>query len=246
MKKKMAGTDWLNNFLDTNPNLLFHKPDATSAARVRGFKKPTVNYFFDLFQRILETKNFSPSRIYNADEVPNKKSKIAAMKGNKQVGAISSAEREETTTAVMFMSATGHFIPPFLILPRARMNDSLKNGTPSGAEFACNPSGYMTVDILCAWFDHFLLNVHPKTDNPVLLVVDGHSSHTKNLSNITEKARVNHATIIVLPPHCSNMLQPLNSNHSLRSRSIYEHCIHEGCHNTDSGKWFQEDWIVAL
>uniref|UniRef100_A0A182NVN1 DDE-1 domain-containing protein n=1 Tax=Anopheles dirus TaxID=7168 RepID=A0A182NVN1_9DIPT len=152
--------------------------------------------------------------------VPNKKSKIAAMKGKKQVGAISSAERGETTTAVMCMSATGHVIPPFLIFPRARMNDSLKNGTPSGTEFACNPSGYMTVDIFCAWFDHFLHYVHPKADNPVLLVVDGHSSHTKNLA-VTEKARVNHVTIIVLPPHCSNKLQPLDVSFMAPFKNYY-------------------------
>lgn len=131
------------------------------------------------------------------------------MKGKKQVGGITSAERGETTTAVMCMSATGLFIPSFLIFPRARMNDSLNNGTPSGTQLACNPSGYITVEIFRAWFDHFLLNVYPTADDPVLLIVDGLSSHTKSLA-VIDKAKANHVTIIVLPPHCSNKLHPLD------------------------------------
>lgn len=139
---------------------------------------------------------------------PNKK-KIAALKGKRQVGVISSAERGETTTVVMSMSANGHYLPPFVIFPRARMNDSLKHGAPPGTMFVCNPSGYMTIDVFKTWFDHFLDHAHPSEADPVLLLVDGHSSHTKNLA-VIEKARKYHVTILVLPPHCTNKMQPLD------------------------------------
>ena len=67
-KKKIAGRNWMDGFLKRNPNLSFRKPKATSTARARSFNKPTVNSFFDLYQKILEANKFSPSRIYNADE----------------------------------------------------------------------------------------------------------------------------------------------------------------------------------
>lgn len=109
----------------------------------------------------------------------------------------------------MCMSAVGHHLPPFLIYPRVRMNAALKTGAPEGAEFSCNPSGYMTLELFNVWFDHFLKHTHPSEESPVLLIIDGHSSHTKNLA-FTEKARAHHVTVLVLPPHCSNKLQPLD------------------------------------
>lgn len=67
-KLKMAGRYWLEGFLRRNPILSFRKPEATSAARARGFNKPSVDAFFNLLRGVLDEKNFPPSRIYNADE----------------------------------------------------------------------------------------------------------------------------------------------------------------------------------
>ena len=43
---------------------------------------------------------------------------------------------------------------------------------------------------------------------PVILVMDRHYSHTKNLEVIIS-ARKNHVDIIFLPPHSSYKIQPL-------------------------------------
>jgi len=43
---------------------------------------------------------------------------------------------------------------------------------------------------------------------PSLLILDGHSTHTKNLA-VIDLAREN-AETLVLPPHCSHRLQPLD------------------------------------
>lgn len=89
------------------------------------------------------------------------------------------------------------------------MHETLKKGAPDGSKFACNPSGYMNSDIFIEWFDHFIENVKPTENDPVLLIIDGHSSHTKNLT-FADKAKANHVTVLVLPPHCSHKMQPLD------------------------------------
>ncbi|XP_055622333.1 uncharacterized protein LOC129765913 [Toxorhynchites rutilus septentrionalis] len=222
---KIAGKAWLSNFLKRNPKLSFRKPEATSAARARGFNKPAVSAFYDLLEEALKDPKLTPDRVLNADEtsvctVPPKKSKVAALKGKKQLGGITSAERGETATAVMCMSATEQHRPPFFIFLRMRMHEALKKGASRGSKFACNASGYMTVEIFNEWFDHFLEHVKPSEDSPALLIIDGHSSHTKNLA-FTEKARANFVKVLVLPPHTSNKLQPLDVSFMASFKTYY-------------------------
>ncbi|XP_062554738.1 uncharacterized protein LOC134219866 [Armigeres subalbatus] len=109
----------------------------------------------------------------------------------------------------MCMSATGHFVPPFVIFPRVRMTDKLKLGAPPGTVFSCNPSGWMTAEGFNKWFEHFIRHTKPSAEDPVLLILDGHSSHTKNLEFI-DRARECNVHVLSLPPHCSHKLQPLD------------------------------------
>nr|XP_047139049.1 uncharacterized protein LOC124814970 [Hydra vulgaris] len=52
--------------------------------------------------------------------------------------------------------------------------------------------------------------VQPQSRNqPVLLILDGHSSHKKNLS-VIKKARHSIVIILSLPSHCTHKLQPLD------------------------------------
>ncbi|XP_062554431.1 uncharacterized protein LOC134219646 [Armigeres subalbatus] len=109
----------------------------------------------------------------------------------------------------MCVSAAGHFLPPMLIFPRSRLTDQLKKGAPAESVFSCNGSGWMTIADFNIWFNHFLAQTRPSPQAPVLLLLDGHASHVKNLTLI-EKARNNNVTILCFPPHCSHKLQPLD------------------------------------
>jgi len=62
------------------------------------------------------------------------------------------------------------------------------DGAPAGSVSSCHPSGWMQIDIFTTWLDHFVHFVKPSADDPVLLIVDGHYSHTKNLY-VVDKAR---------------------------------------------------------
>ncbi|XP_065670994.1 uncharacterized protein LOC136089198 [Hydra vulgaris] len=111
----------------------------------------------------------------------------------------------------MSMSASGIYVPPLIIFPRVRApkNVNIIEKAPLGTIASYHPSGWMQADIFLKWFDHFLSFVMPSKKRPVLLLLDGHATHTKNMEFIM-KPRENYATVICFPPHCSHRLQPLD------------------------------------
>jgi len=112
-------------------------------------------------------------------------------------------------TVVTCMSPTGHFIPPLLAFPRKNMKQELMNGTPPGSIHACHPSGWIQSKIFFQWFLNFSKHTKLTKEDPVILVLDGHYSHTRNLKVIT-LAREDYVDIICHPPYSSHKMQPLD------------------------------------
>ena len=67
----------------------------------------------------------------------------------------------------------------------------------------------MDHDAFFTWIQHFHSNVQSSKEHPVLQILDGHNSHTKNIQAI-EFARENGIHMISLPPHTTHRLQPLD------------------------------------
>jgi hypothetical protein len=88
------------------------------------------------------------------------------------------------------------------------MKQEIMNGTPPGSIHACHPSGWIQREDFFQWFLHFIKHTKPTKEDPVILVLDGHYSHTRNMEIIT-LAQENHVDIICLPSHSSHKMQPL-------------------------------------
>jgi hypothetical protein len=212
--KKIAGKKWFYNFLRRHPDLSLRQPEATSLARVRGFNQKSVGEFFDLYEQIVEENNLSETRIFNADEsgfstVQKKTQKIVGQKGKRQIGGITSGERGVNTTIVCCASPSGFFLPPMVIFKRMRMHEALKKGAPPGSLVEVSETGYINSELFVKFLQHFIDHVHPTKEKKVLLLVDGHTTHSKNIKAIV-LAKENGVILLQLPGHTTHRLQPLD------------------------------------
>ena len=212
-QKKKAGKDWLRNFMSRH-KFSHRKAEHTSSARANGFNKENVKEFFHLLKELMDEYNFTPDRIFNVDEtgisiVPKTSPKIIARKGRRQVGGLTAGERGENVTAEICMSAAGTYMPPMLIFPRVKENQELLNDAPPGAWGEFHKSGYMQTDIFTKWFEKFVQFSKATPENKVLLLLDGHVTHVRNLK-VIDMAKENGVEILCFPPHCTHKMQPLD------------------------------------
>lgn len=211
-ESKKAGKDWLYGFLKRYPSLSLRSPEPTSLSRAIGFRKTEVETFYNNLEKVLSKENIQATDVYNCDEVGmssvQKPQKVLAKKGKKQVGQIVSAEKGETTTALVCMSAGGNFIPPMLIFKRKNMNKQLMKDAPTGSISGTSPTGWINTQLFTTWMRHFIKHTRASLDHKVLLVLDNHESHQS--IETYELCRSNGVIMVSLPPHTSHRLQPLD------------------------------------
>lgn len=109
----------------------------------------------------------------------------------------------------MCMNATGGFIPAMFVFPRKNMKAELLDGAPPGSIAACHPSGWIQQHLFTQWLYHFIRHAKPSAESPILLTLDSHYSHTRNI-DVIDIARQNNVTIVSLPPHTSHKMQSLD------------------------------------
>jgi len=192
-RNEKAGRKWLKNFPRRHPQISVRTPEGISLSRARGFTPESVAQFFEIYEIAMEHKH----------------TKIFGWKGKRQISSLQSTERGSLVTLVNCMRPIVRFIPPLLVFPRKNMKQELMNGTPPGSTHACHSSGWIESEIFFQWFIHFIKHTKPTKEDPVILEMDEHYSHTRNLEVIT-LARENHVDIICLPPHSNYKMQPLD------------------------------------
>jgi len=95
--REAAGKDWFKSCMKRHSDKLsLRQPIGTSTARAIGFSKEQVGIFFDLYEKELVARDYPPSLIFSVDEtgltvVQKKQPKILALKGQRQIGALTAA-----------------------------------------------------------------------------------------------------------------------------------------------------------
>lgn len=171
-----------------------------------------VNRFYEDLETVLKKYSFEPHMIWNIDETGcrtvTNPPKVVAVRGSKQVGQVTSAERGNLITMLVFINASRGTILPEFVFPRVHYkNIMLKDGS-NDAHDLTNPSGWITEEGFVASLKHIIKFVKPSKDKPCLTLMDNHKTHIT--VEIVILAREKNIIMLTFPPHCSHRLQPLD------------------------------------
>ncbi|GBN93169.1 hypothetical protein AVEN_6638-1 [Araneus ventricosus] len=99
------------------------------------------------------------------------------------------------------------------------MNPLLYKDAPNGTLPLISDIGYMNSYLLIDCLKHFVKHAKPATEDPVLLILDNHTSHCSPPAVLF--CRENLITFLTLPPHTSHVLQPLDKCFFAPLKALY-------------------------
>ncbi len=160
--------------------------------------------------------NRNPKLIFNMDETMiNSNRKLKVITPQKTLPLIIENQKYPHITGVVTICADGFCLDPFIILADKKTKRNIENIIDK-AFVVSTPSGWMNKDCFiiyvlyfCSFLTHYRLQLPPDLrDEPVLLIVDGHSSRENYLANYI--LNIFNVDLLVLPGHCTHVLQPFD------------------------------------
>lgn len=222
MDKKTPFTDdrpsrhWYEVFRKRHPELSIRKPQHLSTSRAAVSREELQDWFRDS-EKYLASKsllNISPTRIFNCDEssillCPDAVS-VLAEKGSRAVYKIVDGGKEALTVLFMYR-ADGTRAPPMLMYSyKKSVPKKIDDNTSTGWGIGVSDSGWMTTETFYEYITNVFYPwlVKEKTEFPVVLFMDNHSSHL-NLP-LVSFCREKQIELVMLPPNSTHIMQPLD------------------------------------
>ena len=212
--RKHISQGWWCRFRDRWPQLNLRRGDPFSIAREKMTSRHVFDNYFDLLEETLDEFDLKdkPSQIYNCDKsgmpLEHMPPCVVAVKGTKKVRQVSSGNKTQITI-LGCCSATGQAIPPMVVFSGKKINYELSKWEIPGTLYGTSDSGLMDQELFANWFtNHFLQ--HAVSSRPLLLMLDGHSSHYT--LDLIQSAADNDVVIFCLPPHTMADTQPLDTS----------------------------------
>jgi hypothetical protein len=208
--KDRPGKKWWQRFMRDHPELSFRVPQELSKARAAKGNPVVLQKHFETLQQIINEHSLTAERIWNIDEtgfnLAPRLQKVLAKKGARQVHKTAAGNSNEHVSVCPTISAAGTYIPPLIIYKGVNVVEGLLSGlsVPPGTVAAFTNTGYMHEDIFRMYIEHFNQSIPPV--RPVLLMLDGHSSHIDLIS--INFCRNNNILLYVLPSNTTHLLQP--------------------------------------
>ena len=186
------------------------KPRALEIQRAKAGNQKSVNSYFDELEKVITKYNLKdkPHLSFNVDEkgIQQNHSHPSVVAGHTLAVQEVVLAKSSTTTVLGCGSAAGVAIPPFFVFEGTRMRQELMEGKSPGADGTVSETGWSNTDVFMRYIEeHFLKYVPGREDNPILLLLDGHKSHTS--VGLVDWAITHNIILFVLPVHTSHFLQ---------------------------------------
>ncbi|KAJ8958571.1 hypothetical protein NQ314_006384 [Rhamnusium bicolor] len=196
-----------------HPHLSLRTPEGCSLSQATSFNRHNVNMFYDKLHDIMlrEPAFADGTRVYNLDETctmtVQKCAKVLVVKGQKQIGKVTSAEKGTLITTCCIINAAGNSLPPIMIFPCVHFKQHMLVGDPIGTLGLATPSGWMNTELFVETMRHFIKHTNSSKENASLLIMDNFEAYI-SLKAI-DLAKDNGVTILTVPPHSTGKIQPL-------------------------------------
>ena len=136
----------------------------------------------------------------------HKPQKVIALRGAKKVHVRTSGNKSQITILAC-ANAAGNTIPPMVIFEGKRLNPEWTKGEVPDTLYGMSDKGWTDMELFNYWMkDLFLKHIPP--GRPVMLLLDGHSSHYE--PDTVRLAATEGVVILCLPPHTTHVSQPLD------------------------------------
>ncbi|XP_045214877.2 uncharacterized protein LOC123564977 [Mercenaria mercenaria] len=212
-KDKPLSTKWLKGLRERWPKIKRFTPRALEHVRAKMAKESVISEYFENLQTCVNKYDLTdkPHLILNVDEKGvsvNHKPPGIVGGGDICPQAVTSG-KGNTITILGCGSASGIAIPPFFVFPGKRMNPDLMKGSTPGTSGTVSETGWSNTEVFRTYLEmHFLKYVPGRSDEKILLILDGHRSHVS--VGLVEWAKTHNIILFLLPAYTSHILQPLD------------------------------------
>jgi hypothetical protein len=183
-------------------------------SRFEGVNYSVINAYFDALTDLFFENSYSSDAIFNVDETSfalgtTLPSKVLIRGGDTRAFKKISG-RQEWITAIECIGASGVALPPLLIFKAKYTNTAwIPASTPEKWKFSTSASGWTSDNHAYEWLTTLFEPETRRNDGKRrLLLLDGHGSHltARFIAFCIDKS----IDLVVLPPHTSHILQPLD------------------------------------
>jgi hypothetical protein len=209
------GYSWIERFKNRHPELGGIWTRQIESVRFHAVNYDTVKAWFDAVTELVLEHQYAPEWIFNMDEsgfaVGDSQCSRALVNVREESSWKIVSGRTEWITAIECVNAAGEAIPPLLIYKAKHTNTAwIPAHTPSNWRFSTSTSGWTSNSHAYEWITTVFEPSTRPEDPSVrrLLIMDGHISHIT--ANLIAFCMQNMIDLLILPPHTSHILQPLD------------------------------------
>ncbi len=242
------GEQWVQRFLQRHPHLKTAMGHSIELSRITDASPEVIKRWYEIFFLTIEEYGIKWGNVYNQDEsgfaIGTKGRSHVVIDSNVKVGYQAEPGRREWATIVECICADGSSIPPLIIFKGKNLSKNwIPKQVPKGWHVSANLTGWTSNIHGQEWLEKcFEPATREKANEQMqLLICDGHDSH---ISGKFIRHCIQHdIVLILLPPHCSHLLQPLDVSifgplKSALSKEL-DHIFRTGISTLQKIEWFQ-------